>query len=266
MQNDSIKKTVLVALGVCLICSVLVSSAAVALSALQKENKRLDLVKNILIAGGLYDASVNVQKVYEERVVPLMIELATGRILSQNEYPSGLNISTFDLKKVASDPQYGVRVPSEENIANIRSKPKYTVVYKIVDASGNLEKVVLPIYGYGLWSTLYGFIALDGNLKTVQGITYYEHGETPGLGGEVDNPRWKGLWKDKPIFDEDGAIALTVIKGSVDPNHPRAKYQVDGLSGATITTRGVDNMVHYWLGKNGYGPLLNALKQGGARG
>lgn len=265
MQNDSVQKTIIVALGVCLVCSILVSSAAVALSSIQKENKRLDLVKNILVAGGLYDKSQDVDAIYKAKIEPLMINLNTGQILSVDQRPAELNIETFDIKKVAADPEFGQAVPSDEDIANIRYKPKYMVVYQVME-NNKLQKVILPIYGYGLWSTLYGFISLDSDLRTIQGITFYEHGETPGLGGEVDNPRWKGLWQGKKAFDESGDVAISVIKGAVDPNNSQAKYQVDGLSGATITTRGVHDMLRYWLSDKGYGQLLETLKQGGTRG
>jgi Na+-transporting NADH:ubiquinone oxidoreductase subunit C len=265
MQKDSIQRTVFVALIVCLACSVLVSGAAVALSSIQKENKRLDKVKNILIAGGLYDASQDIQSVYDDKVVPLLVELDTGRIIGKEQYPAGIQASTYDLKKMASDPEMGRSVDPSEDIAKIRNRPKYIFIYEVIEG-GKLQKIILPIYGYGLWSTLYGFISLGSDLQTIQGITYYEHAETPGLGGEVENPRWKGIWKGKKAFDESGDVAISVIKGTVDPNSPQAQYQVDGLSGATITTRGVHNMLHYWLGDNGYGRLIETLKQGGTRG
>lgn len=265
MQNDSVQKTILVALGVCLVCSILVSSAAVALSSIQQENKRLDKIKNILIAGGLYDPAKDIQSVYDNKIVPLLVELDTGRIVGKDQYPEGIQASTFDLKKVASDPEMGRSVDPAEDIAKVRNRPKYLFVYQVIE-NGKLDKVIFPIYGYGLWSTLYGFISLGSDLQTIQGITYYEHAETPGLGGEVDNPRWKGLWKGKKAFDESGDVAISVIKGAVDPKSPQAEHQVDGLSGATITTRGVDNMLHYWLSDKGYGQLIETLKQGGARG
>jgi Na+-transporting NADH:ubiquinone oxidoreductase subunit C len=126
---------------------------------------------------------------------------------------------------------------------------------------GSIEKVILPIYGKGLWSTLYGFLALGKDLNTVEGITFYEHGETPGLGGEVDNPNWKALWKGKMAFDDAGTVALTVIKGKVDPSEENARYQIDGLSGSTLTTRGLDAMVKFWLGDQGYGAFLKQLKK-----
>jgi Na+-transporting NADH:ubiquinone oxidoreductase subunit C len=265
MQKDSVQRTVLVALVVCLACSVLVSGAAVALSSVQKENKRLDKMKNILIAGGLYEPAQDIRSVYKNKVTPLLVELDTGRIIGEGQYPEGIQAENYDLKKVASDPTLGRSVDPSEDIAKIRNRPKYIFVYEVIE-NGNLQKVILPIYGYGLWSTLYGFISLGSDLQTIQGITYYEHGETPGLGGEVENPRWMGLWKGKKAFYESGDVAISVIKGSVDPNSPQAQYQVDGLSGATITTRGVHNMLHYWLGDNGYGRLIETLKQGGTRG
>jgi Na+-transporting NADH:ubiquinone oxidoreductase subunit C len=265
MQRDSIQRTVIVALGVCLVCSVLVSGAAVALSSIQKENKRLDKVKNILIAGGLYDPDGDIQKTYKNKVVPLLVELDSGRIVGEDAYPEGIDADTYDIKKVAKDPILGQAVESGEDIAKIRNRPKYIFVYQVIE-NDNLQKVILPIYGYGLWSTLYGFISLGSDLKTIQGLTYYEHGETPGLGGEVDNVRWKGLWKGKQAYDVSGNVAISVIKGTVDPSNPQAQFQVDGLSGATITTRGVDDMLHYWLGDNGYGRLIETLKQGGTRG
>jgi Na+-transporting NADH:ubiquinone oxidoreductase subunit C len=122
------------------------------------------------------------------------------------------------------------------------------------------DQVVLPIYGKGLWSTLYGFLALDANANTVRGITFYEHAETPGLGGEVENPGWKAQWNGKNVFDDQGEVALEVIKGAVPGNSPQADHQIDGLSGATITGRGVSNLVRYWLGADGFGPYLDKLR------
>jgi Na+-transporting NADH:ubiquinone oxidoreductase subunit C len=124
-----------------------------------------------------------------------------------------------------------------------------------------VEKLILPIYGKGLWSTLYGFLALEKDLKTVSGITFYQHGETPGLGGEVDNPNWKGKWQGKQAFDDSGDVIIKVIKGAVIPGAPDADHQIDGLSGATLTARGVDNLVQFWLGENGYGPYLQQIRE-----
>ena len=154
----------------------------------------------------------------------------------------------------------GKLIPSSEDIAQLKRMPKYMAVY-FVKEDGEIKEIILPIYGKGLWSTMYGFMALDSDLQTIRGFTFYEHGETPGLGGEVDNPNWKKIWKGKKAFDEEWNVKIEVIKGRVDPSSDNAKYQIDGLSGSTLTTRGVDNLVKFWLGDNGYGPFLEKTER-----
>ena len=110
---------------------------------------------------------------------------------------------------------------------------------------------------------MYGFLALESDLETVAGIGFYEHNETPGLGGEVDNPRWKASWVGKQAYSS-GQMAISVLKGRADMTLPEGNYQVDGLAGATLTTRGVNNLVQYWLGEQGFQPLIGHLKSGEA--
>ena len=117
---------------------------------------------------------------------------------------------------------------------------------------------MLPVNGYGLWSTLYGFLTLDTNTKTVKGLGFYSHAETPGLGGEVDNPKWKAQWNGKVVFDEDYQPNIRVEKSG----NVKGENSVDALSGATITSRGVENLLHYWLGDHGYGPFLAQFRKG----
>ena len=133
----------------------------------------------------------------------------------------------------------------------------------MVEHDGELDKIILPVRGAGLWSTLYGFLALENDLNTVAGLGFYEHGETPGLGGEVDNPKWKALWPGKEVYD-DGQVAIELIKGSVDASTRNAENKVDGLSGATLTSRGVSNLVQFWMGDNGYKLFLKNLRAGEA--
>lgn len=260
MPDESVKKTVTVALGVCIVCSILVSTAAVALRGIQLENKRLDRIKNILIASELPVRGTDIRAMYEEKIEPAMIDLHTGDIVPEENFNETLSIDNFDIKTMADDPEYGKPVPADKDLANINRMPKYMVVY-LVKENNKTGKVVLPIYGKGLWSTMYGFIALDRDLTTVKGFTFYAHAETPGLGGEVDNPRWKNSWKGKNAFDEEGNVKIEVIKGRVDTARPGSRHQIDGLSGATLTARGVDHLVKFWLGNDGYGPFLKKLKE-----
>jgi Na+-transporting NADH:ubiquinone oxidoreductase subunit C len=260
MSAESTKKIIGVALGVCVICSILVSTAAVTLKSIQENNKKLDKIKNILQAGNLMDKGSNIKEVYEKFIDGAIVKLETGEQLSEEQYPGDITVDDFNIKDVAGDPELGQRIPSSEDIAQIKRMPKYMTVY-FVKEEGEVKEIILPIYGKGLWSTMYGFVALGSDLRTIEGFTFYEHGETPGLGGEVDNPNWKKTWQGKKAFGEDWEVKIEVLKGRVDPSSDKAKYQIDGLSGSTLTTRGVDNLVKFWLGDNGYGPFLKRLRE-----
>ncbi|MBN2415340.1 Na(+)-translocating NADH-quinone reductase subunit C [bacterium] len=259
MPDNSVKKTVSVALGVCLVCSVLVSGTAVLLKDRQDENRRLEKIRNILDAGGLYEKGIDMETVYRDRIQPEIVDLSAGRALAGTKYPSGLSPESFDILAVAGSETLGRRLPDGEDPAQIQRIPRYMQIYTVKADSG-ISMLILPVYGKGLWSTMFGFIALDRDLQTVRGFTFYEHGETPGLGGEVDNPAWKREWIGKRAYDERGNPVITVVKGTVQPDDPAAGRKIDGLSGATLTTRGVDNLVRFWLGDNGYGPYIRRLK------
>lgn len=259
MSAESTKKIMGVALGVCIVCSILVSSAAVALKSRQEENKKLEKIKNILIAGDLLKEDKGIEEIYNQYIEATIIDLESGQPLPEEKYTDDLNTKNFDVKTIASNSKYIKKIPPAKDLAGIKTMPKYMAVY-YVKQNNEISKIILPIYGKGLWSTMYGFIALDKDLRTIEGFTFYEHGETPGLGGEVDNPRWKSLWKGKKAFDENWDVRITVIKGMVDPSSDQAKYEVDGLSGSTLTTRGVDHLVKFWLGDEGYGPFFERLR------
>lgn len=259
MAAESIKRTIIVALGVCFVCSVLVSTAAVSLQSIQEDNKRMDRIKNILIAGGLPVKDADLKALYDDTIEARMIDLSTGASIPVSDLSRQVSMQSFDIREMAGDPEYGRAIPKEKDIAGIKRMPKYMVVYLAMQG-GNAEKIILPVYGKGLWSTLYGFISLDRDLKTIQGITFYEHAETPGLGGEIDNPRWKNIWKGKQAFDDKGNLRIKVIKGVVDTSRQESAYQIDGLSGATRTTHGIDALVRFWLGSDGYGQFLKKLE------
>jgi Na+-transporting NADH:ubiquinone oxidoreductase subunit C len=131
------------------------------------------------------------------------------------------------------------------------------IVYIAKDA-GRITHYIFPVEGKGLWSTMYGFLALSPDFKTVLGMGFYDHGETPGLGGEITNPGWLASFKGKSAFDDNMEPRLQVIKGQVDARDESAKYQIDGLSGATLTTRGVDKLINFWLSDEGYLPFVKS--------
>jgi Na+-transporting NADH:ubiquinone oxidoreductase subunit C len=253
--RDSIGKTIFVALALCIVCSVLVSTAAVNLRPTQNINKALDKKRNILQAAGLLEEGADIETLYQN-IEAKVIDISTGEYVDVDGV-------IYDQRRAAKDPATSVAVATKKDIANIKRQAKQASVY-LVRQKGKVKKVILPVHGLGLWSTLYGFIALDAkNLSTIKGLVYYEHAETPGLGGEVDNPSWKALWNGKEAFNEKGEVRIKVIKGKVNSARLDAKYQVDGLSGATITSRGVSNMLQYWLGDAGFGAYLAKLKERG---
>ena len=230
-RKETTGRTLLVALVLCIVCSVIVAGAAVSLKPVQTSNKQLDRKKNILSE--------------EQLARP---ELAPER---------------YDQIKAAKDSKLSEALPGDADIAGIKRREKVAQVY-LLEGEGGLQKIVLPIRGYGLWSTLYGFLVLEGDASTVIGLAYYDQKETPGLGGEVDNPKWKALWPGKQVFDAEGAVSIDIVKGSVNRDSPAAVHQVDGLSGATLTSNGVEHMLHFWLGERGFGPYLSRIRGGQA--
>ena len=248
LSNDSTMKTIIVALLLCLVCSILVSTAAVMLKPLQVRNQELDKKRIILGVTQLMRQDASIDELFEQ-VEPKVVDLQTG------DYVESINPNQFDQRQAAKDPSQNVEIPSDRDIASIRQRAKYATVY-LVRRDDRIQYFILPIHGYGLWSTLYGFLVLEGDANTVFGLQFYEHRETAGLGGEVDNPNWRRLWQGKLIYDETGVPQIRLVKGSVNPADPDARFHVDGLAGATLTGNGVTNMLRYWLSEEGFGPYL----------
>ncbi|MEM8774293.1 MAG: Na(+)-translocating NADH-quinone reductase subunit C [Pseudomonadota bacterium] len=250
LPTDSVPKTVFVAVSLCLVASMIVSAFAVSLRPIQQVNALKDKQVNILQVAGVYDPEADVAEAFSA-FEPHVLELARG------EFAPEFDAATFDDLAAADDPELSRALESDP--ASIGRQSKYVTVYLLRDDSGSIDKVILPLHGYGLWSTLYGFIALEENGNDIFGLQFYQHAETPGLGAEVDNPRWKALWRGKKLKDDDGELQITVAK-TVPP--AGEDYHIDALAGATLTTVGVDNLVRFWLGEEGYEPFLANLKAG----
>lgn len=260
-QKESTARTLLVALLVCLVCSVFVAGAAVALRPIQIENSQLDKQRSILRIAGLGDPSMSgaqVKALFEDRIVARLVDLDTGR------FSDKFDPKKFDPMDASKDPELSEKLSGKEDIASIKRREKYTVVYIVEGPDNSMETVILPVRGYALWSTLHGFMALKADLNTVQGFGFYQHAETPGLGGEIDNPKWVGLWPGKQVFSDKGEPVIQVIKGNVNADSPNADHQIDGLAGATLTSNGVNNLLKYWLGENGFGSFIDNLRSGEA--
>ncbi len=246
------------AVAVCLACAVLVAAAAVGLKPIQDKNARVDRLTKVLDVAGLVAdgeklSAEDVISRFDEKIVAKAIDMKTG------EYDDSVDTTTYDQRKAAKNPEMSFEAPA--NAARVFRLPNYGLVYQVMDGE-EVDQLILPIQGYGLWSTMYGYLALDGDGQTITGITFYEHGETPGLGGEIENPSWQAKWKGRKVYGEEGTVEVQVVKGAAGPPE-QEPYEVDGLSGATITSRGVTHTLDFWLGENGFGPFLGKIREQG---
>ncbi|WP_114416381.1 Na(+)-translocating NADH-quinone reductase subunit C [Marinospirillum perlucidum] len=250
-SNDTIKKTFIVAFILCLVCSVIVSGAAVSLKPLQQANQELDRRTNILLAAGLIEPDEVTREKVEELFAQInvrVVDLRTG------ELTDAVNPDTYNQVKAASDPAMSTALQNDP--AGIRRLEQYGIVYLVGDVN-NPDRIILPVRGAGLWSTLHGFLALEGDANTIAGLGFHDHAETPGLGGEVDNPNWKAQWPGKQVYNEGSQEPQLGLSKSPDQEH-----EVDALSGATLTSRGVTNLLQFWTSERGYGSFLAKFRQG----
>lgn len=262
-DKEGIGNVLTVAVVVCLVCSIVVASAAVNLRPLQELNRANDQKQNILRAAGLLpegelvDAEGRDVEELFSRFTVRAVDLQTGRFVDD------FDTEDYDAARAARAPDSSRNLTSAEDIATLGRVEDVALVY-LVEEQGEISSVVLPVRGYGLWGTLFGYLALQGDLETVSGLTFYEHKETPGLGGEVDNPNWKAQWAGVRLFDADGEVDVRLVKTRSPADSPAAAHEVDALSGATLTARGVEYLVRFWAGDLGFGPFIENLKSGAA--
>lgn len=253
LPNDNIVKTIGVATLLCLVCSVIVSGSATVLRPKQVANKLLDKKSNILTVAGITDSSKSISELFEQ-VETRVVDIASG------QYTDAVDAATFDQRKASKEAEYRVDLTREQDKAQIGGLSKYANVYLVRDDAKNVSKIILPIKGYGLWSTMYGFIALESDATTVSSITFYEHAETPGLGGEIENKKWQASWKGKRITDASGKPVIQLVKTKVVPGTPGSEHKIDALAGATLTSNGVTNLIQFWTGKDAFGPFLERIR------
>lgn len=256
---NSTRYTILFAATVCVICAALVSVAAVSLKPSQQANARLYMEKNVLVAAGLVSQGQRmtvpeVQAYFDRDIKARLVDLGSGELLPEDR----ADARRYDQRAARNDPATSQAAPG--NPAGVRRLPNQGIVYFVMK-DGQVDQLVVPVEGLGMWGTIYGFLSLAPDANTVRGLTYYEHRETPGLGAEISNPDWLRLWNGRKAYDDTGSAAVRVIKGQagapdVDPNH------VDGLSGATITGNAVTHLMQFWLGEHGYGKFLQRFREG----
>ena len=246
-DRDGIRNTLIVAIGVSLVCSVLVSAAAIVLRPLQEANQLEFQQRIVLEVAGLYEEGADVDGLFDS-IDARLVDFDSG------DYVDDIDPTTFDAAAASNDPSMSVAVPAEQDIANLKRRSNYAPVYVVMDGS-RVEQFILPVQGAGLWSTLYGYLSVEADGNTIRGLRFYQHAETPGLGDGIEKDVWLSQWPGKLLYDEAGNTRAEVVRGRVQPG-PDAIHQVDGMSGATLTGNGVTNLIQYWTGPHAFGPYL----------
>lgn len=265
MKKDSTFSTILISFALCVICSLLVSGSVVLLKPLQEENKKLDFKKSVLKVSGIgIDGDLTKDKVDSafKQIETRILDIEAGELLRKGEK---FDLEKFDPGSIRRDPATSKSIEAALDKGNIKSRELFLRIFLVKDSpeSSTINRIVLPIHGKGLWSTMFGLIAVDAKDFSIKGITFYEHGETPGLGGEIDNPIWQAKWLDKKIYDDNFQFKFSIPKASVSDSDPEAKFKVSAISGATLTSNGLRGTVEYWFGSDGLQKFLKNVKERG---
>ena len=250
--EDTPIRALTIALAVAVVCALAVSLAAVTLRPLYLANQeeervgRLTAILDALSAQGWSYSFTDME--------------ARAIRLDDGAYDADIDPNLFDARKSALELATSIALEPDEDIAGIRRRANHAVVYLTRDSAGRPDLLILPVYGIGYQSALRGYLALDGNGNDILALRFYEQGETPGLGDRIQDPDWEALWQGKRAFADDGSVAISV--GGTGQGG--SEFRVDGISGATRTTQGVDSLVRFWLGDKGYGPFLARVRKGEA--
>jgi Na+-transporting NADH:ubiquinone oxidoreductase subunit C len=262
MDNDSPLKAFGVVAATALVCSVLVTVAAVTLQPIQRAYQDLERIRFIVSITGVMQS---VDEMSELEVISIFRDLDARIVdLDLGVFDESFNPDTFDTRNLATDPQFSTIIPADQDVARLGTRARLATVYLVRDGD-ELRRIILPVYGQGMWSTIYGFIALESDLTTIAEMTIYEQGETPGIGDAILRSDWQARWRGRKLYDEQNSFRFSIAGGTIRSDSTDAAYTVDGLAGATVTTDGVMNLIRFWFGPSGFAPFLeNFAATGGS--
>ena len=246
--NDSRGKMLAMAFLVSGLSALAVSSAAVLLSPQLEANRsaerqaRLDAMLSELPA-----LATLLSETGADGLDVLVADLDAGGLADVD--PAAFDPEALDAEQITTlDP--------EEDIAGIGTRPDLAQLYVARDGQ-DIAAVILPVYGQGYQSVIRGFLALEGDLNTVAGLTITEQAETPGLGANIESASWQAQWPGTELRGPEGEIRVAVVRGGAS-----TEYEIDAITGATRTSNGVQNMIRFWIGPQGFGPILDGLADG----
>ena len=260
MDNESPWKAIIVVTATALVCSVLVTVAAVTLRPIQRAHQDLERNRHIVRISGLMDPA---DELSDWEIIAAFQDLDARLVdLDQGAFDETFDPDTFDTRKAAGDPEFSVTIPANQDVAGLSRRSRLMTVYLVRDGDA-LQRIILPVYGQGMWSTIYGFLALESDLNTIAEMSFYEQEETAGIGDQILRPDWLARWRGKRLYDEQGVMRFRIAGGAVNPGLPEAAYQVDALTGASVTADGVTNLIRYWLGPHGFANFLEKFSAAG---
>ena len=254
LASDSTRRALTLALAVAFVCGLLVSVVAVNLRPLQRANVEAERIAQLELVLTALSGIGRVQSI--ESLDQRMVDLESGR------FDEAVDAANFDAGRAAMSPVNGVAIPDELDLAGLRRRARHARVYLVRGDDADIDLIILPVSGRGYQSTLHAWLVMDGDTRTVRALKFYQHGETPGVGARIEEPRWEAQWQGLRAFDSDGVLRIGVHSpgAAYDEN---AAYQVDGISGATRTMQGVDGMLRFWLGEFGYAAFLKRVREEG---
>jgi len=255
-MQESALRSLMILLLVAFVCSVLVSVSAIGLRPIQLQNELIERYRNIVALSGL----VPVGGALSDEEILGVIEQLDIRVvnLETGMFEPSMDPDSVNARAALNDPELSVAIADDDDLARLGRRAIHEVIYLVWDGE-ELSRVILPIHGQGMWSTLRGFIALESDLVTIAALTFYEQEETAGLGDQIEDPRWQAGWAGRRLFGAGGEVRFRVASGAVADTAPGSEYQVDGLSGATVTGNAVTSLIRFWFGSSGYGPLLSQM-------
>ena len=249
LPNESRTKTILVAFLVAAVSAALVSGATVILRPIQSANRAAEEQARIAaLVQGIPGMSTLLTR-SGGQLSTVVVDLETGRAAE--------DVTTANLDTALADPGNWTALGPGSDLAGLGHRPDYAQIFLLRDEADAVSLILLPLSGSGYGGRIDAILALRGDTNTIAGIAITGHSETPGLGARIEEASWQASFPGTELRDASGDMRFRVARGPASGVH-----EVDGITGATRTGRGITQMVRFWLGPDGYGPLLDAIERG----
>ncbi|MDF1855944.1 FMN-binding protein [Pseudooceanicola sp.] len=246
--NDNRGKTIFVAVLVAATCSAFVTGATVLLRPIQAANRAAETQLRL---EALISAIPGMQELLaadaSAKLSTVVVDLDTG-MAAREVTPATLDAALQEADNYRP-------LDAAADIAGIGTRPRYVQIY-ILRRDDQVQTAIFPVIGSGYNGPIEAMIALTGDMNTIAGLAVTQQSETPGLGARIEEPTWQAGFQGTVIRDPSGAMKFAVARGPAV-----SSYEVDGITGASRTGRGVTQMVRFWLGPDGYGPVIEAIRR-----